>query len=94
MRPYRRVWVFQDFVLPGIMNINLLLRAFVSPLGLTGHTEVVQVIFSAQEVSLEEMLKRFWENHDPTQGSSPRTYKPTNPKVAVKSARPKGHRVY
>lgn len=37
--------------------------------GLTGHTEVVRVVFSPEDVSLEELLKRFWENHDPTQGS-------------------------
>ncbi|XP_028422444.1 uncharacterized protein msrab isoform X4 [Perca flavescens] len=37
--------------------------------GLTGHTEVVRVVFSPKDVSLEELLKRFWESHDPTQGS-------------------------
>ncbi|CAN9502506.1 unnamed protein product [Ophioblennius macclurei] len=36
--------------------------------GLTGHTEVVRVVFSPQNISLEEVLKKFWENHDPTQG--------------------------
>ncbi|XP_049595769.1 mitochondrial peptide methionine sulfoxide reductase isoform X1 [Syngnathus scovelli] len=36
--------------------------------GLTGHTEVVRVVFSPEEISLEELLKLFWENHDPTQG--------------------------
>lgn len=36
--------------------------------GQTGHTEVVKVIFNTDEVSLEEVLKVFWENHDPTQG--------------------------
>jgi len=36
--------------------------------GLTGHNEVVQVIYSKSEVSLEMLLKVFWENHDPTQG--------------------------
>ncbi|XP_069391463.1 mitochondrial peptide methionine sulfoxide reductase isoform X2 [Paralichthys olivaceus] len=36
--------------------------------GLTGHTEVVRVVFSSKDVSLEELLKRFWENHNPTQG--------------------------
>ena len=34
----------------------------------TGHTEVVKVIFDTREISLEEILKVFWENHDPTQG--------------------------
>ncbi|XP_039641931.1 peptide methionine sulfoxide reductase MsrA isoform X3 [Perca fluviatilis] len=37
--------------------------------GLTGHTEVVRVVFSPKDVSLEELLKRFWESHNPTQGA-------------------------
>nr|XP_046222386.1 peptide methionine sulfoxide reductase MsrA 1 isoform X1 [Oncorhynchus gorbuscha] len=36
--------------------------------GLTGHTEVVRVVFSPEDISLEELLKVFWESHDPTQG--------------------------
>ncbi|XP_053290880.1 mitochondrial peptide methionine sulfoxide reductase [Pleuronectes platessa] len=36
--------------------------------GLTVHTEVVRVVFSPEDISLEELLKRFWENHNPTQG--------------------------
>ncbi|MEM9738745.1 MAG: peptide-methionine (S)-S-oxide reductase MsrA [Pseudomonadota bacterium] len=36
--------------------------------GLTGHTEIVQVIFDPEAISLEEILKAFWEGHDPTQG--------------------------
>ncbi|GAT68069.1 methionine sulfoxide reductase A [Planomonospora sphaerica] len=36
--------------------------------GLTGHTEVVRVVFDPAEVSYEELLRVFWENHDPTQG--------------------------
>ncbi|XP_058470470.1 mitochondrial peptide methionine sulfoxide reductase isoform X2 [Solea solea] len=36
--------------------------------GLTGHTEVVRVVFSPEEISIEELLKRFWERHNPTQG--------------------------
>ena len=34
----------------------------------TGHSEVVFVVFDPAEVSYEELLKLFWENHDPTQG--------------------------
>ena len=36
--------------------------------GQTGHNEVVQVIFSPEKISLNDILKVFWENHDPTQG--------------------------
>src|SRR2546422_9201090 len=36
--------------------------------GLTGHTEVVRVVFDPSRTSFSEMLKIFWENHDPTQG--------------------------
>uniref|UniRef100_A0A8C6TMN7 peptide-methionine (S)-S-oxide reductase n=1 Tax=Neogobius melanostomus TaxID=47308 RepID=A0A8C6TMN7_9GOBI len=36
--------------------------------GLTAHAEVVRVVFSPEDISLETLLKKFWENHDPTQG--------------------------
>jgi peptide-methionine (S)-S-oxide reductase len=36
--------------------------------GLTGHNEVVQVVFDPKVVSYEQVLKTFWENHNPTQG--------------------------
>ena len=36
--------------------------------GLTGHSEVVLVVFDPAVVSYEQLLKVFWENHDPTQG--------------------------
>jgi peptide-methionine (S)-S-oxide reductase len=36
--------------------------------GLTGHTEVVLVVFDASNVSVNDMLRVFWENHNPTQG--------------------------
>ncbi|KAJ0062780.1 hypothetical protein NL108_007803, partial [Boleophthalmus pectinirostris] len=35
---------------------------------LTGHAEVVRVVFSPKDISLETLLKHFWEQHDPTQG--------------------------
>ncbi|MFI0909877.1 MULTISPECIES: peptide-methionine (S)-S-oxide reductase MsrA [Streptomyces] len=37
--------------------------------GLTGHTEVVRVVFDPSRVSYESLLKLFWESHDPTQGN-------------------------
>lgn len=36
--------------------------------GLTGHTEVVLVVFDPSVVSRNSVLARFWESHDPTQG--------------------------
>ena len=35
--------------------------------GKTGHTEVVQLVYDPKIISLESILKIFWENHDPTQ---------------------------
>ena len=36
--------------------------------GLTGHTEVVLVVWDPKATTLDDLLKRFWEGHDPTQG--------------------------
>jgi peptide-methionine (S)-S-oxide reductase len=36
--------------------------------GKTGHTEVVRVVYDPKTVSLDALLKMFWESHDPTQG--------------------------
>jgi peptide-methionine (S)-S-oxide reductase len=36
--------------------------------GLTGHSEVVLVVYDPAKVKYEQLLKIFWENHDPTQG--------------------------
>ena len=36
--------------------------------GRTGHTETVQVVYDPARISYEQLLRIFWENHDPTQG--------------------------
>jgi len=36
--------------------------------GLTGHAEVVMVAFDPAKIVYEDLLRLFWENHDPTQG--------------------------
>jgi peptide-methionine (S)-S-oxide reductase len=36
--------------------------------GRTGHTEIVKVVYDPKVISLEKLLKTFWEEHDPTQG--------------------------
>ena len=36
--------------------------------GTTGHNEVVRVVFEPEKIAYEELLRLFWEGHDPTQG--------------------------
>lgn len=67
--------------------------------GGTGHTETVLVVYDESAVSLAELLKMFWESHDPTQGmrqgndmgtqyrSAIYTYDDEQAKVAVASQR-------
>lgn len=36
--------------------------------GMTGHNEVVRVVYDPEKTTYDALLKIFWENHDPTQG--------------------------
>ena len=36
--------------------------------GMTGHTEAVLVVYDPKSIRYEDLLKEFWEDHDPTQG--------------------------
>ena len=36
--------------------------------GMTGHAEVVNVVYDPSRITFDTLLKTFWENHDPTQG--------------------------
>ncbi|MEO0842096.1 MAG: peptide-methionine (S)-S-oxide reductase MsrA [Cyanobacteria bacterium J06633_8] len=36
--------------------------------GMTGHNEVVLVVYDSEKISYEKLLKTFWESHNPTQG--------------------------
>jgi peptide-methionine (S)-S-oxide reductase len=67
----RRFWM-----LPGVHSTAVGYAAGQTPnptyeevcTGLTGHSEVVRVVFDPARIDYAELLKAFWESHDPTQG--------------------------
>ena len=67
----RRFWT-----LPGVWVTAVGYAAGITPnptyeetcTGLTGHNEVVLVVFDPARISFDGILKEFWESHDPTQG--------------------------
>ena len=64
------------WTLPGVYSTSVGYAAGFTPnptyeevcTGLTGHNEVVLVVFNPRQISYADILKVFWEGHDPTQG--------------------------
>ena len=62
--------------LPGVFSTSVGYQGGITPnptyeetcSGMTGHTEAVRVVFDPSVVAYGEILRAFWEGHDPTQG--------------------------
>ena len=61
--------------------------------GMTGHNEVVLVVFDPRKVSYEALLKTFWESHDPTQGMRQGNYVGTQYRSGIYVTSPEQRRV-
>lgn len=61
--------------------------------GLTGHAEVVRVVFDPLEVGFSDLLRVFWENHDPTQGMRQGNDVGTTYRSAIFTTTPEQHRL-
>lgn len=67
----RKFWT-----LPGVYSTSVGYAGGITPnptyeevcSGLTGHTEIVEVVYDPALVSVDQLLQVFWESHDPTQG--------------------------
>ena len=64
------------WTLPGVISTSVGYAGGLTPnptyeevcSGFTGHAEVVQVVYDPSKIAYEDLLKVFWENHDPTEG--------------------------
>ncbi|HEX4766685.1 MAG TPA: peptide-methionine (S)-S-oxide reductase MsrA [Lichenihabitans sp.] len=61
--------------------------------GMTGHAEIVQVVFDPAKIAYAQLLKIFWESHDPTQGMRQGNDVGTTYRSAIYTTTPEQHRL-